>query len=443
MLVCLLALLMPTALWAVGPLATIPVGLGPGPMVIDPTTHSVYVVNTGDNTVSVIDSESLMVKAVVKVAAGPSYIAANPAANLVYVASVNGGTITAIQGTKVVGTLKIGGMPIGMVVDTVLNQVYVADQARDQVEIYNASTGKLLSTLAMGMHPSAMALNLATHAVFVACYLGSSGSEVVIDGTHNQIATTVGNLPGGMTSISVDPITNVSVSTSPSTNTVTVVYAANGYSVLEEAGNGDQDAIASVYDAGNPGLFVIDDTGDGDIWFALGQGLFTLGDFYHVDLTHASALTVNPATNQIGITYPTGNPAGDVVYIIDLLTPGFLSDYHHLISGLGPTEILFDPVTNRAFVTNNYDGTVSVFDVTPGETVPAYEANFEGFNLGYNYIDVNPATGITYTLRLGDLFGGWRVALLFRGWNQQRRHAAYHSSAECQHPKFGDGLCSQ
>jgi YVTN family beta-propeller protein len=404
MLVCLLALLMPTALWAVGPLATIPVGLGPGPMVIDPTTHSVYVVNTGDNTVSVIDSESLMVKAVVKVAAGPSYIAANPAANLVYVASVNGGTITAIQGTKVVGTLKIGGMPIGMVVDTVLNQVYVADQARDQVEIYNASTGKLLSTLAMGMHPSAMALNLATHAVFVACYLGSSGSEVVIDGTHNQIATTVGNLPGGMTSISVDPITNVSVSTSPSTNTVTVVYAANGYSVLEEAGNGDQDAIASVYDAGNPGLFVIDDTGDGDIWFALGQGLFTLGDFYHVDLTHASALTVNPATNQIGITYPTGNPAGDVVYIIDLLTPGFLSDYHHLISGLGPTEILFDPVTNRAFVTNNYDGTVSVFDVTPGETVPAYEANFEGFNLGYNYIDVNPATGITYTLRLGDLF---------------------------------------
>jgi YVTN family beta-propeller protein len=404
MLVCLLALLMPTALWAVGPLATIPVGLGPGPMVIDPTTHSVYVVNTGDNTVSVIDSESLMVKAVVKVAAGPSYIAANPAANLVYVASVNGGTITAIQGTKVVGTLKIGGMPIGMVVDTVLNQVYVADQARDQVEIYNASTGKLLSTLAMGMHPSAMALNLATHAVFVACYLGSSGSEVVIDGTHNQIATTVGNLPGGMTSISVDPITNVSVSTSPSTNTVTVVYAANGYSVLEEAGNGDQDAIASVYDAGNPGLFVIDDTGDGDIWFALGQGLFTLGDFYHVDLTHASALTVNPATNQIGITYPTGNPAGDVVYIIDLLTPGFLSDYHHLISGLGPTEILFDPLTNRAFVTNNYDGTVSVFDVTPGETVPAYEANFEGFNLGYNYIDVNPATGITYTLRLGDLF---------------------------------------
>ncbi|SPE44879.1 hypothetical protein SBA7_560002 [Candidatus Sulfotelmatobacter sp. SbA7] len=70
--------------------------------------------------------------------------------------------------------------------------------------------------MAMGMHPAAMALNLATHAVFVACYLDSSGSEVVIDGTHNQIATTVGNLPGGMTSISVDPITNVSVSTSPS-----------------------------------------------------------------------------------------------------------------------------------------------------------------------------------------------------------------------------------
>ncbi len=367
-----LSVFLPTALWAVGPLATIPVGKAPGPMVIDPTTHSVYVVNTGDNTVSVIDSESLMVKAVVKVAAGPSSIAANPAANLVYVASVNGGTVTAIQGTKVVGTLKIGGMPVGMVVDTVLSQVYIADQARDQVEIYNATTGKLLSTLAMGMHPAAMAVNLATHAVFVACYLDSSGSEVVIDGTKNQIATTVGNLPGGMTSISVDPITNVSVSTSPSTNTVTVVYADNGYSVYEEVGDGDQDAIASAYDAGGLGAFFIDDTGDGNIWFALGQGLFTLGSFYHVDLTQARALTVNPATNQIGVTYPTGNPAGDVVYIIDFLTPGFLSNLHHLISGLGPTEILFDPLTNRAFTTNNYDSTVSVFDVTPGETVPAY-----------------------------------------------------------------------
>jgi len=396
--------LTPAALWAVGPLATIPVGKAPGPMVINPITHSVYVVNTADNTVSVIDSESLMVKAVVKVATGPSSIAANPAANLVYVASVDGGTVSAIQGTKVVGTLKIGGMPVGMVVDTVLNQVYIADQARDQVEIYNATTGKLLSTLAMGMHPSAMALNLATHAVFVACYLGSSGSEVVIDGTKNQIATTVGNLPGGMTSISVDPITNVSVSTSPSTNTVTVVYADNGYSVYEEVGDGDQDAIASVYDAGNPGLFLIDDTGDGNIWFALGQGLFTLGNYYTVDLTQARALTVNPATNQIGITYPVGDPAGDVVYIIDLLTPGFLSDYHHLISGLGPTAISFDPLTNRAFVTNNYDNTVSVFDVTPGETVPAYEADFQGFNLGNDYIDVNPATATTYTLRLSDLF---------------------------------------
>lgn len=400
----LFAGLMPASLWAVGPLATIPVGKSPGPMVIDPTTHSVYVVNTGDNTVSVIDSESLMVKAVVKVAPGPSSIAANPAANLVYVASVNGGTLTAIQGTQVVGTLKIGGNPIGMVVDTVLNQVYIADQARDQVEIYNATKGNLLATIQLGMHPSAMALNLATHAVFVACYLGSSGSEVVIDGTHNMIATTVGNLPGGMTSISVDPITNVSVSTSPTTNTVTVVYADNGYSVFEEMGDGDQDAIASVYDAGNPGSFIIDDTGDGNIWFALGQGLFTLGDYYHLDITQARGLTVNPATNQIGVTFPIGDPAGDVVYIIDFLTPGFLSNLHHLISGLGPTEILFDPLTNRAFVTNNYDNTVSVFDVTPGETVPAYEADFQDFNLTNDSIDVNPATGITYTLRLGDLF---------------------------------------
>ncbi|MGB7586051.1 MAG: YncE family protein [Terriglobales bacterium] len=372
-------------------------------MAINPVTHSVYVVNRGDNTVSVIDSESLKVKAVLKVTTGVSSIAVNPAANLAYVASSDSATVTAIQGTKVVGALKVGGMPVGLVVDAVLNQVYVADAQRGQIEIYNATAGKLLATLPMGTHPTAMALNLATHALFVACS-GSTGSLVVIDGTKNQIAHTVGSLPTGMTSISVDPTVNVAVMVSPSADMHVTVDGANGYIVTQVPGDPGADPMATAYDAGGDGLFFETDTGDGLIFFTGGDGVFMLGNYYFVPYQGAGALAANPATNQIGVAYPGVEQNDDLVYIIDVLTPGFQSDYHNLTSGLGPTAISFDPLTNRCFVTNASDNTVSVFDVTPGETVPAYEADFEGFNLVYDYIDVNPATGTSYTLRLGDLF---------------------------------------
>jgi DNA-binding beta-propeller fold protein YncE len=398
-LVFLLVGLMPAALWAVTPLKTVPVGRNPGPIVVNPTTHSVYIVNRSDNTVSILDSERLTVKSVVRIGSGASAIAANPAANLVYVANSGAGSITAILGTQAVGTVTIGGTPVALVVDATLNQLYIADAARNQVLIYNATTGAHLATLPTAAQPTAMALNLATHSVFVSC-TGASGSVVVIDGTHNHILTTVGSLPTGMTSISVDPVTNVATSVSPTANVYTVIDAANGYSVVEEPGDTGADPLATAYDPGGDGLFLSADTGDGNIFFADGSGIITLGNAYQTHLGGANALAVNPTTNQMGLVYP----AGDAAYIIDLDNPLYFGFYHLETTGVTPTALAFDPLTNRVFVTNAGDNTVSVFDITPGTEVPAYEGAFGGNSIGYNYIDANPATGTTYTLRLGNLY---------------------------------------
>ena len=395
----LMAALIPTALWAVTPLKTIPVGHNPGLVVVNPVSHYVYVVNRADNTVSILDSQRLTVKSVVRVGNAPSAIAVNPAANLVYVANSGAGSITAILGTQVVGTVTIGGRPVAIVVDATLGQLYVADAARNQVLIYNATTGAHLATLSTVQQPTAMAVNLATHSVFVAC-TGTSGSVVVIDGTTNHILTTVGSLPVGITTISVDPVSNVATAASPTANMYTVINAANGYSVVEEPGDSGADPFATAYDPGGPGTFFLADSGDGNIFFSDGSGLITLGNAYQTHVSGAGGLAVNPTTNQMGLVYP----AGDFTYIIDLLNPLFTSNYHFVQIGLGPTGIAFDPLTNRVFITNATDSTVSVLDVTPGTEVPAYEGNFDGNSLGYNYAEANPATGTTYTLRLGNLY---------------------------------------
>jgi len=382
---------------AVTQLQTVAVGHTPGQLVVNTTAHLIYVVNQGDNTVSIIDSQQLKVKAVVKVGTAPGAIAADPPANLVYVANAGSGTVSKIVGTKASGTLPVGGTPIALVVDSALNQLYVADGARNQVEIFNTTKGTLLATVPTTLQPTAMALNVATHAVFVAC-TGSSGSAVVIDGTKNQMLTTINSLPAGTTSLSIDPASNVAMLTSPSTNLTAVIDAANGYTVTIGTGEAGANAMATAYDA--DGLFFLADNGDGNIFYCTGDGLFNLGDAYQTHASGATAIAVNPTTNQIGTVYPQSADA----FIIDLINPLYPGAYHQVTTGLTPTGIAFDPLANRVFITNAGDNTVSVFDISPRSIVPAYEGNYGNNSIGYNYIDVNPATGTAYTLRLGNLF---------------------------------------
>jgi YVTN family beta-propeller protein len=302
-LLTLAAIFAPASLWAVAPLKTIPVGKNPGPVVVNPISHLVYVVNRDDNSVSIIDSQLLTVKTTVKIGAGATAIAANPAANLVYVANTAAGSLTGISGTKVVGTLKLNGTPVALVVDAPLNQLYIADSAGKQILIFNASTGAPVGKLSTTLQPTALAINLATHALFVAC-TGNSGSVVVIDGTQNQIIKTVSGLPTGNTSISVDPVSNVATLASPTSNIYTVINAANGYAVTEEPADTGADPFATAYDPGGPGAFFEADSGDGNIFFADGTGIINFGNAYQTHVAGAGGFALNPATNQMGWSIP-------------------------------------------------------------------------------------------------------------------------------------------
>jgi len=398
-LLTLAAVLAPASSWAIGPLKTILVGRNPGPVVVNPISHLVYVVNRDDNSVSIIDSQLLTVKTTVKIGAGATAMAANPAANLVYVANTAAGSLTGISGTKVVGTLKLNGTPVALVVDAPLNQLYIADAAGKQILIFNASTGAPLGKLSTTLQPTALAINLATHAIFVAC-TGSSGSVVVIDGTQNQIVKTVSGLPTGNTTISVDPVSNVATLASPAANIYTVINAANGYAVTEEPADTGAAPFATAYDPGGPGTFFEADSGDGNIFFADGSGVINFGNAYQTHESGAGGFALGPTTNQMGLVYP----AGDFAYIIDLLNPLFDSNYHLVTVGLHPTGIAFDPLTNRVFITNAGDNTVSVLDVSAGVAVPSYMGNFDNQNLQFNHVEANPATGTVYTLRMDKLF---------------------------------------
>src|SRR6516165_8129184 len=99
-------------------LSTIPVGTDPGEVVVNPSAHTAYVVNRGSDTVSLIDTQQLRVKATLTVGTAPVGIAANPATNMVYVANSGSGTITPITGVTAAATpWTVGGTPSALVVD--------------------------------------------------------------------------------------------------------------------------------------------------------------------------------------------------------------------------------------------------------------------------------------------------------------------------------------
>lgn len=380
-------------------LEAVPVGKGPTQIAVDPGAHNTYVINKTDKTVSVIDPVALTVKALIHVGKTPAAVAANPPAGMAYVANSGAGTITAIKGVKAAGTWKVGGTPTFLAVDSALNQLYVGNSTGNQILILDATKGTVLSTLSTTLQPTSMAVNLVTHSLFVAC-TGATGSVVVIDGTARQIIKTIGSLPIGATSISVDPVSNVAIIVSPTANTLIVINVPDNYSVTSVPGDTGADPIATAYDPGLGGMFYIADTGDGNVFFADGSGLVTLGNAYQTELDGASALAINTTTNQMGVAYH----AAQAAYEIDLLNPLFRQNYHELSNGLGVTGVAFDPLSNRMFVVNATDNTVSAYDVTPGSSAPAYEGDHSGNDVTENFTETNPATGTTYTLRLNDLY---------------------------------------
>ena len=381
------------------PTKTITVGTTPSEIVVNPSAHLAYVVNQGSDSVSVIDTQLLKVDATLTAGSSPIGIAVNPSAGKVYIGNSASGTITVISAKAVQATWTVGGTPSALVVDPVLNQLYVMDTSGNQVDILDGSKGSILTTISTTLPPTALTINIATHAVFVACS-GSSGSVIVIDGNHNSVITTV-SVVVGTTSISVDPATNLVIVESPSAATHTLINAGAGYTTQTETFSSDE-PFASAYGAG---FFFTTFFNDTVIAFTAGDdGLFRSFNAFDTGELNSTGLAINPSTFQMVAIYPGGSAV--LIDLNGMGNPFYRGSYHDLTAGNGVAGAAFDPLGNRVFITNSTDGTVSVFDIIPNELIDAYQSgcSVENCNPSYNFIDANPATGTIYNLHFDNLY---------------------------------------
>ena len=223
-------------------IATVPTGFTPNDVCVNPNTNRVYVVNWDNDNVSVIDGATNQVIATVPVGKNPRGVAVNPNTNRVYVANADNNNVSVIDGAtnQVIATIKVGDIPfdgvgfglftaafkvgkLGVCVNPSTNRVYVTNADSNNVSVIDGATNKVIATVPVGSSPLGVCVNPNTNRVYVTN--DNIGKVSVIDGATNQVIAMVPveNHPRG---VCVNPNTNRVYVSNLESNTVSVIDGA-------------------------------------------------------------------------------------------------------------------------------------------------------------------------------------------------------------------------
>ncbi len=335
---------------------TIPVGGYPIAVAVNQITHTAYVGNGNDGTVSVINTATCNASvssgcgstvATVPVGSGPVDAAVNEATDTVYVVGLNSNTVSVIDGatcnavvtrgcSSTPPAIPVGSGPDGVAVDQITDTVYVANSGDNTVSVIDGATcnatalrgcGQTPPIVAVGSEPGVPAVDMATDTVYVPN--SGSNSVSVIDGAACDASVTTGcdQVPE---SIAIGP---------------------NAYS--------------AAVDQGTDTIYVTVATG-------AGSSATTLG----------SVEVINGAVCNATVSSGCGQTPASVTV------------------GSIPIGVVADPLNHDVFVLNEEDSTVSIIDGAICNAVDVAGCSQQpptlstGFNPGY--LDVDLATGTLY-----------------------------------------------
>jgi YVTN family beta-propeller protein len=238
--------------------ALVRVGESPQFLAVDTGDHTVYVANSVSNTISVIDARTCnahvtsgcgRVRATISLGPGPFAVAIAERTHSIYVADLlapivsvfDGRTCNAsdVQGCRrKPATVKVGGFPGGIAIDTRTNTIYVTGQVSDDVSVIDGNTcngsvrsgcSKPPARVAAGAGARGIAINQRTDTIYVANT--AAGNVSVIDGrtcnagVHSGCGKRSAVAPVGLSPrrLVVDEATNTVYVTNAGSDTVTML----------------------------------------------------------------------------------------------------------------------------------------------------------------------------------------------------------------------------
>lgn len=158
---------------------TIKVGVASDPhgLAFNPTNNFMYVANSVNDNVVVIDG-SKVVKTI-PVGDNPTGIAFNPSNNKLYVTNHFANTVSVIEGTAVTDTIAGFSCPLGVAFNPMNEEIYVANFCADNVSVIDGIA--INDTVTTGNTPYWVAFNPSNGKMYVTNHFDNTVS--IIDGT--------------------------------------------------------------------------------------------------------------------------------------------------------------------------------------------------------------------------------------------------------------------
>ena len=191
--------------------ATINVGSTPTALAVTPDGAKLYVVNKGSGNVSVISTADFtQVGSPIAVGVSPIWAVMRPDGSALYVVNQGSGTVSVINTSTdtVAATLNVGTLPSNAVYDASLQRLYVTNSGSNSVSVLNASAAipTLLNTVTVGSAPVRVAA-LADGSRF---YTANSGCTDIIN-----LANCTGNTVTVVDALSLQVRKTITVGTAP------------------------------------------------------------------------------------------------------------------------------------------------------------------------------------------------------------------------------------
>jgi YVTN family beta-propeller protein len=331
----------------------------PRKMTINGNSGNIYLTNINGNTVSVIDASGSRLIANLLVGNQPTAININPNTGHVYIANFSANTVSVIDrsSNKIVKTIQVGKNPIDIAVNPVTNRIYVVNNGSSTISIIDGASDTVIGDMIVGASPIAAAVNPDTNRLYVIDTDDRSRRVSVYDGISNSIIAAVRVVAAR--GVAVNPKTNrvyVPFSSSFGTDNGTVVIDGSSNMIIATPRISTRNYPKAV--AINPitnRIYVTDSPEPGNS----GGGLFVIDGETNTFITKTATfpgqldVDVDIANN---IIYLSNNLIGSVL-VIDGATNKTISNVK---VGKYPNGIVFDSVTNRLYIADEVEDTVSV-----------------------------------------------------------------------------------
>jgi len=294
------------------------VGDFPRDIDIDPILNNLYVPNYESGSISVIDSENMIVKDTIFIndQSNPTKIVVDSNRHLVFVSDKISGIITVIDGLngKIINSIDVGDSLWDLDINDKNGKLYVSDLIKNEIIIVDTENLKIIKSIHVGQSPWSVVINQKTNMVYVAS--GTSERIHVIDGNTDSIIYEInpGVKPWGL---SINEKSNVLYVTSWDSNSITVIDLQNNEIIYEipivsgawQMSTNQNNGVTIVSNEHTNELYLLDENSR---------------QFQTITVYDSpQAMIISPVSNTVYVTNPLANSVSSVTYEYDVseLTP--------------------------------------------------------------------------------------------------------------------------